>query len=80
MNIYLECLIIGLISAICCIISYNIIYRDDKKKLTYNKANIILCFIVGFLIHFIIRKNKLTELYCKKVCYGDKCFMSCKYI
>lgn len=80
MNIYLECLIIGLISAICCIISYNIIYRDDKKKLKYNKSNIILCFIIGFLIHYIIRKNKLTELYCKKVCYGDKCFMSCKYI
>lgn len=79
MNIYLECLIIGLISIICNYISYKIIYNNEKKQ-KYNINFGILFFILGFLLHYIIKKNRLTEFYCKKICYGDKCFLSCKYI
>ena len=77
MNLLLECLIIGIISAISCKISYNIIYKH-KKKSKYYKSNIILCFICGCLIHFFIKKNKIDDLYCKKVCYNDDCYMICK--
>jgi hypothetical protein len=85
MRIEIECSIIGLISALCCMISYKIVYGSTKSKYSkknifhYSKLrnNIIMCFLMGASIHYIIRKNNLTNMYCKKVCYDDQCFMVC---
>lgn len=78
-NIIIECILIGILSALCCLISYNIIYKtNNKKKYIIPKINIIImCFILGASIHYLIKKNNITDLYCKKVCYGDECFMVC---
>jgi len=80
-TIIIECLIIGLISAICCIISYNVINPDEKKtnyfKNPKTRNNIIMCFFMGMIVHYIIKESGITNFYCKKVCYGDKCFMVC---
>ncbi len=86
MNIIIECLIIGFISAICCIISYKIIYKthnlNSKNNLLLTQPemrnNIIICFIIGSILHYIIKSNNLTDMYCKKVCYDDQCFLVCK--
>lgn len=88
MHIELECLIIGLISSLCCIISYKIIYGTTKSKyseknmfhyLNYSKLRncIILCFIMGAMLHYFIRKINLMDMYCKKVCYDNECYMIC---
>jgi hypothetical protein len=81
-NIIIECILIGILSALSCIISYNIIYKthnkDKKKKyIIPNKNIIMMCFILGATIHYLIKKNNITDLYCKKICYGDECFMVC---
>lgn len=96
-KIILECLIVGLISSICCLISYKIIYYSYNKdendinnyhltdindyvmfiKMRESRNNIIMCFILGALVHYIVKQSHLTELYCRKVCYDDKCFMVC---
>ena len=78
MNIYLECLLIGLISTICCHLSYHLINDKNKKinKSLYTN-NIILCFIIGALLHYLIKKNNICDMYCRKVCYNDECFMVC---
>jgi len=94
-KIIIECLIIGVISAICCLISHKIIYiqydNDDYSnynlldineymifiKLSESRNNIIACFFLGALVHYIIKQGHLTEMYCRKVCYDDKCFMVC---
>jgi hypothetical protein len=97
MSIILECLIAGIMSAICCIISYKIIYKTHNKtsstKVFGNlqnannnlsieqpeiRNNIIMCFVIGSFIHYIIKSNNITDMYCKKVCYDDKCFLVCK--
>lgn len=76
MHILIECSIIGVISAISSMISYKIIYNNTKKHPhIFNK--IILGFIIGFVIHYIVKKSDLTNMYCKKICYDDKCFMVC---
>jgi hypothetical protein len=94
MRTEIECLIIGLISALCCMISYKIIYgstisKSKTKSKTKSKNiffflkyqnlrnNIIFCFLLGAIIHYIIKKNDLTNMYCKKVCYDNQCFMVC---
>lgn len=97
-KITLECLIVGLISSICCLISYKLIYYSYNKdkndinnyhltdftdyimfiKMRESRNNIIMCFILGALVHYIVKQSHLTELYCSKVCYDDKCFMVCK--
>jgi magnesium-transporting ATPase (P-type) len=90
-KIIVECLIIGLISSICCLISYKIIYYKSYNLYNYDdfliflkiresRNNIIICFIVGALVHYCVKQSHLTELYCKKVCYDDNCFMVCKII
>jgi hypothetical protein len=91
MKLIIECLIIGTISAICYTLSYKItnINNDDdiynlKSYIRYLnniniRNNIILCFIMGALIHYIIKKSNLTSLYCKKVCYDDVCLIVCPY-
>lgn len=78
MHILVECSIIGIISAISSMISYKIIYNNTKEKERppiFNK--IILSFIIGFVIHYIVKKSDLTNIYCKKICYNDECFMVC---
>lgn len=90
MYIYIECLIMGIITCIACMISCKLIYYDNKlmndfsfKNLLinkkYKKVRIIMItsFFIGALVHYLIRKMNLTDMYCKKVCYGNKCYMVC---
>ena len=88
MRVELECLIIGLISALCCMISYKIVYGSANSKYSDKdiffyirhpklRRNIFLCFILGAFIHYIVKISNLTNMYCKKVCYDDQCFMVC---
>ena len=77
-SLKMECILMGIVSVICYIISYKIIY--NKKLNIRNKEvknNIMLCFVMGILIHYIIKKTNLTDLYCKKICYDGECFMIC---
>jgi magnesium-transporting ATPase (P-type) len=96
-KIIIECLIIGIITSICCLISYKIIYYSHNKdvnginnyhltnindyimflKIRESRNNILMSFVFGALVHYIIKQSHLTELYCKKVCYDDKCFIVC---
>jgi hypothetical protein len=85
MKTIIEYLIIGLVSSICCILSHSVIYSNHKKNYSYvdylkyskTRNNIIMCFFVGVLIHYIIKTSDITSMYCKKVCYDDKCFIVC---
>ena len=72
----------GLLAVVCYII-YNYITKDKKSndKESKNKQyyfDIYMSFIIGFLIHYLYTKNSINEMYCKKVCYGDECFMVCQ--
>jgi len=80
MNNNLECLIIGLISIICCHFLYHYIYTKQKNKKTnnkYYKHYLLLSFLFGYLLHYIMKNNNIEDIYCKKVCYGDECFLIC---
>jgi hypothetical protein len=94
MRLYIECIMVGIVSAICCVISYQIIYYNKLNSNRQTKLiniklyrkfikdqtirnNIIGSFCIGALIHYLISKSNLTNMYCKKVCYDDKCFMVC---
>ncbi len=74
-----ECVFIGILSVLCCIIALRIIddktknKTDDKKKKQY----MILSFVIGSVIHYIVKKTDLPSIYCKKVCYGPQCFYVC---
>ena len=74
-----ECLIIGLICMFCCHYLYQILNKKNKNKKNYYRQSLILCFIFGYLLHYMIKENNIENLYCKKVCYGDECFMVCPY-
>ena len=83
MDLKIECILMGLLAIVCSIIYNNI---DSDKQSSKNKKssknnqyyfNIIISFIIGFLIHYLYTKNNINEMYCKKVCYGDECFMVC---
>lgn len=85
-QIIFQCFIIGIISVICCILSHSIIYSKQYFKLKYLKKcfndknlqyNIILCFFLGALVHFLVKQSNLTNMYCKKICYDDKCWLVC---
>ncbi len=77
MNILNECLIIGLICVICCHYLYQILAdKNNKTKKSY-KQSLILCFVFGCLLHYMIKENNIEGLYCKKVCYNNECFMVC---
>jgi hypothetical protein len=88
-NTIIECLIVGIISVIFCILSYKIIYAKDCKTLSKSlfninekkypnlKKNMVICFFLGATTHFIIKQSNLTKTYCKKVCYDDKCWLVC---
>jgi len=86
MDLKIECILMGLIAVVCCIIYNNTIYNKPYTKdtiLFYVKekqyiCNIIASFMIGFLIHYLYKKNNISEMYCKKVCYGDECFMVCQ--
>jgi hypothetical protein len=70
-----ECLVIGLI----CMVLYHFVIKlikKDKKKLNY-RQNLILSFIFGYILHYMIKSYRLDDIYCKKVCYNDECFMIC---
>ncbi len=71
-----ECLIIGLICMGCCHYLYRIINNKDIKK-NYYKQSLILSFLFGYLLHYLIKENNIEGLYCHKVCYNDECFMVC---
>ena len=88
MRVEIECLIIGSLSALCCMISYKIVYSSTKSKYSNTnlfqlmkcskiRNNIIMCFIFGSLIHYIVKISNLSNMYCKKVCYDNQCFMVC---
>jgi hypothetical protein len=82
-----ECFIIGIVSVICCILSHNIIHskKNNFKSKYFKKClndknfqhNIILCFLLGALVHFLIKQSNLTNMYCRKICYDDKCWLVC---
>ena len=74
-----ECIFIGIISVLCCIISMKIIQIKNKKNNSSSKVRnyMILSFLGGFFIHYIVKKVDLPNIYCKKVCYDDKCFYVC---
>jgi hypothetical protein len=74
MNTLYECFLVGFI----CMIIYNYMYIRINKKNKRNRYCSLLCFLFGFLLHYLIKNNNLTDLYCKKVCYNDECFMVCK--
>jgi hypothetical protein len=86
MNIHLECILMGLFSASICVISYVTLFNENKKyKTVYDlfnddemRYNMVIYFIFGYLVHYLIKKNRLTDMYCTKVCYDDQCFMVCK--
>ena len=91
-----ECLIIGLMCMICCHYLYTIINNKNNKDNKDNKDNkgdknnkvnknyyrqsLILCFLFRYLLHYIIKDNNIDNLYCKKVCYNNECFMVCPII
>jgi hypothetical protein len=89
MRIELECVFVGLIAALCCVVSYKIIHSSNLIKNKKRKSllaflntstvrnNILMCFVLGALIHYVIRESNITDMYCKKVCYDDQCFMVC---
>jgi hypothetical protein len=72
-----ECLIIGLICMICCHYLFVILNNKNSKKKNYYRQCLILCFLFGCLLHYIIKENNIDDLYCRKVCYNDECFMVC---
>jgi hypothetical protein len=80
MYLIIECLIMGLAAVIACIISYNIINNDignSSKTRSCLSSKIIVSFCCGFIIHLIIKKSHLTDMYCKKICYNNECYMVC---
>ena len=78
MNILNECLIIGLICVICCHYLYQILAdKNNKTKKKSYKQSLILCFVFGCLLHYMIKDNNIEDLYCKKICYNNECFMVC---
>jgi prolipoprotein diacylglyceryltransferase len=83
MHIYLEYGIIAIVTAIASYIAYKVIYNDDKQKETKQDHTkilviIIISSIIGVIGHLIIKKTNIDEMYCRKVCYGNKCMLVCK--
>lgn len=61
-------LIIGLISMITCIISFNIILDKEKRKKYNNIKTYTIFFLIGVIIHLIVQSIDLDKLYCDKKC------------
>lgn len=93
MNVLLECIIIGLLSVVLCLIIYKIINNKQRRiKTSYFNLNdyiaylqieevrnkVLLCFFIGALLHYIVKVYELDKIYCEKVCYGDDCKIVCK--
>ncbi len=70
-----ECLLVGLISAILYYYVGRLVKRGKKN---INKFNLVISFIFGFMLHYLIIVYRLNDLYCKKVCYNEECFMVCR--
>lgn len=70
-----ECLLIGIITAI--LYHYTIRFIKKRNKYFNNKLNLVISFIFGFTLHYLIKIYRLNDLYCKKVCYNEECFMIC---
>jgi uncharacterized membrane protein YjjP (DUF1212 family) len=70
-----ECLLVGIISAI---LYYYMTRLNNKKYKNKFNFNLVISFVFGFMLHYIIRVYRLNDLYCKKVCYNDECFMICR--
>ena len=77
MHLYLQSFIIGLISALACHFIQIKLLHIKKKHNTAYKMNILISFICGALIHHIVIKSNLESLYCRKICYDDKCIIVC---
>lgn len=106
-KIYFECVLMGFVSMLSCLLLYKIVYYSEKQvdndnsenndnivstnyhltefkdykiffQMRESRNNLIMAFLFGALIHYIVEQSKLTDMYCKKVCYDDKCFMVCE--
>ena len=73
MHQLIECSIIGIIATIIYVVSLKLI---DKQK-PINKMWMIISFICGATLHYIINKTRMTDIYCHKICYGDNCLYVC---
>lgn len=93
MNVLLECIIIGSLSVVLCLIIYKMISNKQREIETsyFNiddyiaylqilevRNKVILCFFIGALLHYIVKIYELDKMYCEKVCYGNECKIVCK--
>jgi hypothetical protein len=59
---------VGIISIIIGIICINIILASDVRDKYNNIKTYLIFFIVGILIHYIVRSINLDQIYCDKQC------------
>lgn len=86
LNEFIEYMIIGLISVFLYYAACEIIKRTTKLdlkddvmiKLSINmQTNMVIVFAMSIVIYHVIKKNDVPNMYCRKLCYDDKCFMVC---
>lgn len=83
----LESIIIGIITMICGIIIHIVVNLYGNENIqnnnifSRNKQNYkfyFLLFIIGILIHFVVKYSEFNQWHCEKICTSEKCEILCK--
>ena len=81
-----ESLIIGIITIFCTLVIQKCIdlFGEDEIKdsniFTNNRTSIffyIMVFLIGIIIHIIVKYAKVNEWYCHKQCVDNVCEILC---
>lgn len=89
MDTYNKCIIVGLITMCLWLIMLIIIYNkkvkdfnidgfvNNKGKYPNIKMGMLISFVIGYSIHYIIEYFNMYDYYCEKRCYDDGCYDIC---
>lgn len=89
MTLNLQCILIGLLTMIFWLIVLIVVSNknidgfkmqeliNNRGKYPNIKINLLISFLLGYILHYFVVHFNLAGLYCEKKCYDDKCFDIC---
>jgi Na+/glutamate symporter len=65
---YTSYIIVGVITVIIGAIAINIILDKEKREKYNTLKTYLIFFIIGVIVHLIVQKLQLDQIYCDKKC------------